>query len=341
MSLFVCLSVCLYARLQTSAPNDLSWGQIQYVGAQRAVAQFANTNTPVVVLQAQAFAYDPPDYDALRNQTYALITQQSANLIIFSSFNYIGFLQWLMPDALQRFPNVYLAIIDQGVSDPEPLANTIGVVFGEDQSSFLGGMLAATVTATKRVFVQASYGGSTLMRFMNGFSNGVKYVCPSCIVVMDWHLSFTDSGEGAQIAHWLTEQEKADVVFCAAGSAGIAVWQVAMTYTQRPTWGLAVDTDSFDILFNVTSSAYVSSSALPLLPNRYLGSVIKRIDNAVFDMISYYASGQLRGAQNWLFDSEHATTRVCCAAPAHSRGRSCCALCVCVSLFQARTTAWA
>ncbi|MBL8045694.1 MAG: BMP family ABC transporter substrate-binding protein [Anaerolineales bacterium] len=78
-------------------------------------------------------------------------------------------------------PNVF--IIAQGTASGEVPANLLvlgGPASREDQAGFLAGVLAAHATELERVAVVSDPSTSAGKKYRNGFTAGVRYVCPKC-----------------------------------------------------------------------------------------------------------------------------------------------------------------
>src|SRR3569832_1322423 len=114
--------------------------------------------------------------------------------------------------------------------------------------------------------------------FEAGFRAGVKYVCPDCTVIAQYAgvtpEAFANPTKGKELA--LTQYRSgAKVIFHAAGSTGLGVFEAA-----RQTGGLAIGVDA---------DQYSEA------PGYVLSSMVKGVDNAVYDAIRKVKDGRFAG----------------------------------------------
>lgn len=198
----------------------------------------------------------------------ALLQSRSAadyqpNLTFFASKGYdeifsVGYDQ--SPDlqeVCQRFPERRFAIIDTVLEAP----NVTSVTFKSAEGSFLAGALAAMVTRTKAIGFLGGIDIELIRRFEIGFAAGARMIDPSVRVLEKYIGSFDDVATGNELAALLYEQG-ADIVYAAAGKAGLGAMQEVRR--RRGAYVIGVDSDQDAIV-----------------PGKVLTSVLKRIDNSV------------------------------------------------------------
>src|SRR5213075_69245 len=105
-------------------------------------------------------------------------------------------------------------------------------------------------------------------KFEAGYKAGVKYVCGDCTVVVQYAgvtpEAFRNPGKGKELA--LNQfQQGVNVIFHASGSTGLGVFEAAR---QTGKLAIGVDADQYNEA-----------------PGYVLTSMIKGVDNAVFDAI--------------------------------------------------------
>ncbi len=132
--------------------------------------------------------------------------------------------------AAVKYPNLLFI----GVEQPQTakLSNLVGLVFHEERSGFLAGVLAALMTRTRHVAAvcEAEY-LNPIRRYCEGFGAGVKYVDPSLSVSVDYRTGSND--ELYRDTQWgssdgLAEvQRGADIVFAAGGDTAVAALEAA------------------------------------------------------------------------------------------------------------------
>jgi basic membrane lipoprotein Med (substrate-binding protein (PBP1-ABC) superfamily) len=148
--------------------------------------------------------------------------------------------------------------------------NYVGVLFREDQGGFLAGAMAGLLTESGVVGV---VGGREdvppVVRFVNAFGEGARYVNPEVQVLEIYNESFTDDAKGASDANQFIG-EGADVIFGAGGKTGSGGVKAA---TEQGFWGIGVDQDEYFTTFNggeAPGSEFLATSA------------VKRVDLGVF-----------------------------------------------------------
>ncbi len=174
----------------------------------------------------------------------------------------VGF---LMQDALKevaaRFPDVKWAIID---GDAPERPNAVALKFKEEEGSFLTGALAGAMTKTGKVGFVGGLELPLIKKFEAGYKAGVKTTRPDAKVVVGYAGSFTDSPKGRELA--ISQMSAgADIVFHAAGKVGEGVIS-AVRDKGKGFYAIGVDQDQ----------DYLAEG-------RVLTSMVKRVDNAVFD----------------------------------------------------------
>lgn len=200
-----------------------------------------------------------------------------------SGFNLVITLEYSQADALARvapdYPNTTFAIVNIEVKGD----NVVSVIFKEHEGSYLAGALAAMVTTMKdnpMVNPQPIIGviGGTkspgIDKFIVGYTEGAKYINPNIQVLTAYSNSFGDPTKGHELALSLYDQG-ADVIFQVAGGTGEGVFQAAQ---ETNHYAIGVDSDQ----------DYIK-------PGYILTSMIKRTDNAVYDLCSRLVNGTLKG----------------------------------------------
>ncbi|HEY2847594.1 MAG TPA: BMP family ABC transporter substrate-binding protein [Pyrinomonadaceae bacterium] len=200
----------------------------------------------------------------------------------------VGFAQGpIMQKVAVDYPNIKFAIVDGVIVDKDgkPLSNVADLVFREHEGSYLVGMIAASKSKTGVVGFLGGMDIGLIHRFETGYAEGAKSVNPN-IKVIDNYVGVTDSawnnpGKGKELA--LSEIDKgADVIFTAAGNSGLgafdAVEQYGKTNGQANKFVIGVDSNQ-----NAVKPGFV------------LTSMVKRVDNAVYDVVKEVLDGKFDG----------------------------------------------
>lgn len=157
--------------------------------------------------------------------------------------------------AAQQYPDQKFAIIDYSYGDTTP-ANVVGVVFHQEQCSFLAGYVAGKMTKTGKVGFVGGMTGELIAQFESGYMAGVHYANPKVEVLSQYAESFTDAAKGKSIATQMYNNG-ADIIFHAAGGVGSGVIEVAK---EKGQWAIGVDRDQ-----NYLAPDNVLTSAMKLV----------------------------------------------------------------------------
>lgn len=179
----------------------------------------------------------------------------------------VGFLmEEAVKEAARMNPDTYFAGIDIG-GDPD-IPNFQGILYKEEQSGFLAGVVAGHMTAEFSdasdklnpdpvVGVVLGMFVPPVERFEVGFIQGVNYANPDVEVLSVTAGDFTDQARGREAGLAMIEQG-ADIVFHAAGLTGLGVIEAA-----RDSGVLAI---GVDIDQNEEAPDTVLTSAIKKIP---------------------------------------------------------------------------
>jgi basic membrane protein A and related proteins len=181
----------------------------------------------------------------------------------------------------KQFPDTQFAIVDSVVDTP----NTIDLVFREQEGSYLAGIVAGLMTQEKTEYtnpddkVVGFLGGQTgplIGKFEAGYVAGVESVCPDCKVLVQYAgadpTAFNDPAKGKEISLQQIDQG-ADVIYHASGNTGAGLFDAA---SQEKIFAIGVDLDQ--------------AKLFPKDP--ILTSVVKRVDNSVYQTIDDVSKGE-------------------------------------------------
>src|SRR5687768_12414017 len=187
----------------------------------------------------------------------------------------VGFAQTEIMERVARdYPNLHFAIID-GVID---LPNVASLVFKEHEGSYLVGIIAANKTKTGVLGFVGGMDIPLIRKFKVGYEEGAKSVNPR-IRVVDNYVGLTDAawnnpGKGKELA--VAQISKgADIIFTAAGNSGLGAFDAAEQYNK---FVIGVDSNQ-----NWVKPGFV------------LTSMVKRIDNAVYQIIQDLVGQKFQG----------------------------------------------
>jgi len=179
----------------------------------------------------------------------------------------------------KEFPNVKFIGVDQ--FQGEALPNLVGLIFHEDQSGYLAGVLAAKLTKTGTI---AGVFGTDLVppvvAFKEGYEAGAKSVTPDIKIISTYHpgeisQAFTDPEWGGATAKQAIDQG-ADIVFAAGGMTGNGALEE--TAVHAGLFCIGVDSDQWETV----------PGAHPCL----VSSAMKMITPGVVDLVKLAKDGK-------------------------------------------------
>jgi basic membrane protein A and related proteins len=196
--------------------------------------------------------------EAQREQALRRLAEAGANPVVMTGFAFGDALGKVAAD----FPDTKFAIIDMVVDAP----NVKSVVFNEHEGSYLVGMMAGLATKTGTVGFIGGMDIPLIRKFGCGYAQGVLAAKPDAKIVLNMTgttpAAWNDPVKGAELAT-AQQSQGADVIYAAAGGTGIGVLQTAA---------------DLGIL-----SIGVDSNQNYMHPGKVLTSMLKRVDNAVYE----------------------------------------------------------
>ncbi|HRE47326.1 MAG TPA: BMP family ABC transporter substrate-binding protein [Aggregatilineales bacterium] len=180
--------------------------------------------------------------------------------------------------AAEANPKVFFIGVDY--TTDKDLKNFIGLQFREDQGGFLAGALAGMMTTSNVVGVVGGIQIPPVERFVNGFTNGAKYVNPAVKVLSVYTTSFADVKQGQDEADKMTK-EGADVLFGAGGLTGsTAIVRAAAS----GAYVIGVDQDEYRTTFG---GGKLSNA------DKILTSASKGVDTGVYAAVESILKGTM------------------------------------------------
>lgn len=223
------------------------------------------------------------------NREELLNLQAETNELVFG----VGFLfTEPMESAAAAHPDVNFAIVDSVVEAP----NVAGLVFAEEQGSFLVGAAAALKSESGVIGFIGGVNMELIQRFEAGYIAGAKAVNPDIEILSQYVTEppnfdgFNDPASGRVIGQSMYEQG-ADIVYHAAGGTGAGLFQAAKEFSEAndtKVWAIGVDSDQY-----LTAGEDVRDYILT--------SMLKRVDVSVFNTIEAHVNGEFEPGVN-VFD---------------------------------------
>jgi basic membrane protein A len=249
--------------------GDKSFNDGAFAGADRAIRELGSQ-----------VRFIEPGEGSDREAGLRLLAAEGMDLVVGVGFIFSDDLRQLATE----YPGTLFAGIDyapqvdaSGNVIPPP-ANLAALKFREEEGSFLVGALAALVGNAKRLGFVGGMDFPLIHKFEAGYRAGVKAVCAECEVIAQYAgvtpEAFRNPGRGLELA--LSQyQSGVNVIFHASGSTGLGVFEAAR---RRGKLAIGVDADQY-------------SEA----PGFILTSMVKRVDQAVYDAIRNVTNRTFRG----------------------------------------------
>lgn len=191
----------------------------------------------------------------------------------------IGFLMGnQVKEAAENYPDQKFAIIDNAYKETPD--NLLGVLFKEQEASFLVGYIAGKMTKTNKVGFIGGMDFDVIHRFHYGYKAGVKYANPDCEVLEQYAGAFDKPAIGRSIAESMYGNG-ADIIFHAAGDTGNGMIEVAK---EKNKYAIGVDKDQ-------------NKDA----PENVITSAVKRVDNAIFSVAKDLKEGKWQGGSTVVY----------------------------------------
>jgi basic membrane protein A len=254
--------------------GDKSFNDSAYAGVQKAIEEHGGKFSEVTP--------NPDGSD--RAELLAQLAEQGFNPVIAVGFAY----DEVIKDVAKDFPKTTFAQVDGSNTLPDGSSkgdNVTGLLFAEEQGSFLAGVAAALKSDAGSIGFVGGVETTLIQKFQAGYEAGAKAVKPD-IKIDSRYISpagdfsgFNDPVKGEQVAKAIFDGG-ADIVYHAAGGSGTGVFKAAAAAGGR---AIGVDSDQYQTVED------------PKLQPVIMTSMLKRVDNAVEAFIKSYVDGKAKG----------------------------------------------
>ena len=259
--------------------GDLSFNDSAAAGLEKAAAELGYATTEA-----------SPNDDGSNRAELLQLAADSNEIVLAVGFLFAGD----AAEAAAANPDVNFAVIDDGMLNfdtGEPVApNAAGLVFAEEQGSFLVGAAAALKSETGKVgFIGGVCFFGLIEKFEAGFRQGALAVNPDIEVIAQYITDAPDfdgfnQPDQAKVIATTMYEDGADIIYHAAGGAGNGMFAAAKEFSEdngSKVWGIGVDSDQYNTIGTVDAS----------LQEYVLTSMLKRVDVAVFEILKDHANG--------------------------------------------------
>jgi basic membrane protein A len=182
-----------------------------------------------------------------------------------------------------KFPDIPCVLIGENVTDP----NIYCIDFRSSEASFLAGVVAADIASqgiegTGKSNVIGFIGGMdetlVIQEFFLGYIQGAKYYDPNVKIVYNYVGGWGDPDTARTQALAQYNDARAEIIFACAGGSGNGVHTAA---SEVGKYVIGVDSDQ--------TQMYKSD---PKIQSRFVTSVLKLCNNAVFNVIDTHLQGK-------------------------------------------------
>lgn len=237
--------------------GDKSFNDSAWAGVQRAVTDFG-------VVEKHVESKSVKDIET-NLQTLA---DQGCDIVFAIGIN--------QKDSLEKvaaqYPDTKFGIVDAVPNADLGLKNVRAMLFKEEEGSFLAGYLAGLMTKTNKLGFVGGMEIDLIKKFYAGYAAGAKTANPAIEILPAKYTGDWNNVDLAKAAANLLFDSGADVVYHAAGRAGLGVLDAAK---EKGKWGIGVDGDQDGVA-----------------EGSVLTSMIKHVDEAVYSTIKDVQEGK-------------------------------------------------
>ena len=248
--------------------GDKGFNDSAKAGVDMAAKDFGITSQIIEIPSNDKTRYEPTLLDLADTKKYDLIIA-SGNAM-----------REVLEKVSKEYPDQKFYLFDAAVDEKNgPFENVYCNTFLQNEASFLAGIVAAGMTTSGAVedLNEENLVGNVLLMdmavindFMVGFVEGCRYVSED-VKVNSAYVGAVDAAKAKDMAMSMYQQ-KADIVFHVAASAGLGVIEAGK---EQKGYVIGVDSDQAMALMDTDPEA----------ANRILTSVLKRSDMAIYRVI--------------------------------------------------------
>lgn len=187
----------------------------------------------------------------------------------------------------EQYPDQLIGMPDQSNEDKEIPDNLELYAINTHEGSFLAGIVAGTMSATKKVGQVVGGDSPALNQFAYAYEQGVKAACADCTVQTSYlNFVFDDPALGKATALDMIS-DGVDVIYQVAGGTGTGVIEAA---EEQGVYAIGVDSDQDGVA-----------------PGTVITSMMKHVDASVLEMITAAQAGDFTSGVKLVGLAEGAT----------------------------------
>ncbi len=261
----------------TGGRGDKSFNDSAYAGVEAAIEE----------LGGEVQELSPNDDGSDRAELLTQLAEQGYDPVIGVGFAYGE----IIGDVAAEYPETTFAVVDSSVTELGA-DNLTGLLFAEEEGSFLAGAAAALKSETGHIGFVGGVENPLIQKFEAGYVAGAQAVKPDIIIDTQYispagdFSGFGDPARGQIVAQGMFDAG-ADIVYHAAGGSGQGVFEAAAASGGR---AIGVDSDQYETVGD------------PALQAVIMTSMLKRVDNAVESFITDYSEDAVEGGTDIVND---------------------------------------
>lgn len=187
----------------------------------------------------------------------------------------------------EQYPDQLIGMPDQSSEDKELPDNLELYTINTHEGSFLAGLVAGTMSTSKKVGQVVGGDAPALNQFAYAYEQGVKTACADCTVQTSYlNFVFDDPALGKATALDMIS-DGVDVIYQVAGGTGTGVIEAAK---EQGVYAIGVDSNQDDVA-----------------PGTVITSMMKHVDASVLEMISEAKDGKFTSGVKLVGLAEGAT----------------------------------
>lgn len=261
--------------------GDKGFNELTVSGVTRADNDFANLDITAIDITTDPANFVPSLLEAC---------DSGYEVIALAAFEFEEILEEYAP----QYPDITFILLD-GECDyaTYDLPNVYSATFMTNETAFLAGMTASYITSKLELeginedkvigFIGGQDNVPTIWQFYIGFSEGATYYDPDTKVVHAYTNSFDDSAKAKELALAQYNSMNADLVYHAAGSAGLGIFEAAY---ETGKYAFGCNTDQTKLYEGKNEQ------------DRIITSTMIGVDQAIYNALEAYLNGTLETGEH-------------------------------------------
>ncbi len=186
----------------------------------------------------------------------------------------------LLEEVAQLHPDKKFIIYDSCVNYTKgSFGNVYSILYRQNEGAYLAGVYAGLMTKSNIIGILGGQNSTPINDFVIGYEQGARSVNPDIDILVAYAESWNDPVKGEALAKAMYG-EGADIVFQAAGTTGLGVFQAALNSDK---YAIGVDSDQALLIENTDPE---QAKHIPT-------SMMKNVDKSLYRALGLYIDGQL------------------------------------------------